>query len=202
MTCRLNDALKSSRPRPGTAALFLLLAWLIGVPLGGCGYGAGASPYQLAGPLAVSVPMARNKTTNSALAAILTNLMIETLAASPQITIVNAAAGQPEAPAAGNRAVLELAISNWKIEGGAWELESGDQAFSVSRRVYLTVEGVLTHQGPQGRVRPPVRRSVITSRTYQVTSDQTQLETNQAYAVELALAEAARKLALAIFSDF
>lgn len=194
---------KGSGFRRPWRAVFFLAAGLISGLLAGCGYRMGSSPYQLDEPLVVSVPMAMNKTTNAGLAATLTRLVVESLAASPQITVVGPGwgeeAGRPLTP---DYCVLQLTIAQVRLEGGAWEVESNDQVFSVSRRVYLTVEGLLSRQDVGGRSRPPIRRTVTTNRAYQVSSDQTRLETNQAYATDLALAEAAQKLLLVMFNDF
>lgn len=160
----------------------------------GCGYRLNASTYNLNEPMQLSIPAAKNKTDLPELGPEITRLMIKELSGAPQITILPADDK--------SQAVLNLTIARLELEGGAWEVDRNDLLASVSRRVLITVEAVLERPAPDGGQARITRRSITVNRNYQVASNQAQLEINQANAADLALKEASKKIAVALFNEF
>ena len=171
------------------------LSVLLGLSLlpSACGYQMSASPYGLAQPLTVSVPVAVNQSRYGDLGPRLTREVINRLDASHNIMV------RETAPA-----TLRLTISKVDVSGGAWDPESGGYDLpkaSVSRTVGLTVEAVLENPGQTGAA--SVRRLFFTGhRNFYVNEDEYQTQVLEENAFNWVLADLAQKIAQNIFSEF
>jgi len=164
--------------------------------LAGCGYQVSPSPYGLAEPLTVSVPVAVNQSRYGDLGPRLTREVISRLDSSPNVTV------RETAPAK-----LSLTISKVDVGGGAWDPESGGYDLpkaSVSRTVSLTVEAVLEKDGQvaAGRAAAARRRSFTGYRNFYVNEDEYQTQVLEEIAFNWVLADLAQKIAQSIFSEF
>jgi len=170
----------------------------LGLMLAGCGYQVSPSPYGLAQPLTVSVPVAVNQSRYGDLGPRLTREVISRLDASSNVTV------RETAPA-----TLRLTISKVDVGGGAWDPESSGYDLpkaSVSRTVSLTVEAVLEKDGqavtdPAGAA--SARRMLFTGqRNFYVNEDEYQTQVLEEIAFNWVLADLAQKIAQSIFSEF
>lgn len=173
-----------------------LFALLLGfsLSLAACGYQMSPSPYGLAQPLTLSVPVAGNQSRYGDLGPRLTREIINRLDASSNVTV------QETAPAK-----LSLTITRVDVSGGAWKPESSEYDLptaSVSRTVNLTVEAVLEKAGAAGP-NPPARRLTFTGqRNFYVNENEYQTQILEENAFNWVLADLAQKIAQSIFSEF
>jgi len=163
----------------------------LSVILAGCGYQMSPSPYGLAQPLTLSVPVAVNQSRYGDLGPRLTREVINRLDASSNVTV------RETAPA-----TLRLTITGVDVGGGAWNPEHSEYDLptaSVSRTVSLTVEAVLEKPDGPGAVR---RRSFSGHRNFYVNEDEYQTQVLEVKAFDWVLADLAQKIAQGIFSEF
>jgi hypothetical protein len=175
--------------------LFLLLA--------GCGYQMSPSPYGLAQPLTVSVPIAVNQSRYGDLGPRLTREVISRLDSSSNVTV------RDTAPA-----TLRLNISRVDVSGGAWDPNRNEYDLpraSVSRTVSLTVEAVLEKTGATGAGATGAGEAGVTSarrmiftgdRKFYVNENESQTQVLEENAFNWVLADLAQKIAQSIFSEF
>jgi len=183
----------------GFGRLFILPVFL-GLLPAGCGYQVSPSPYGLAQPLVVSVPVAVNQSRYGDLGPRLTREVISRLDASSNVTV------RETAPAK-----LRLTISTVDVVGGAWDPERVDYDLplpkaSVSRTASLTVEAVLEKAGqavtdPSG-ASSAQRRLFTGHRNFYVNEDEYQTQVLEEIAFNWVLADLAQKIAQSIFAEF
>ena len=172
----------------------LMVLVLVGLFLGGCGYSLSPTPYGLAEPLAVRVPVVTNQSRYGDLGPLLTTNLVNRLDASPDIYVRESAQAQ-----------LTVSIKSVAISGGAWRNTRDDDDLptdSASRVVYMVVEAVLERPDPMGG-QPLVRRHVFNGqRNFLVNNDQAQVDLRQREAFEWLVGDLSQKIAQTMFSDF
>jgi outer membrane lipopolysaccharide assembly protein LptE/RlpB len=171
------------------------LALLLGLslPLAACGYQMSPSPYGLAQPLTVNVPVAVNQSHYGDLGPRLTREVINRLDSSSNVTV------RETAPA-----TLSLTITQVDVSGGAWNPGRSEYDLptaSVSRTISLTVEAVLEKTGETGGA--PARRRIFTGhRNFYVNENEYQTQVLEGNAFNWVLADLAQKVAQSIFAEF
>ena len=157
--------------------------------LAGCGYSIAASPYGLAEPLVLSVPIAVNHSSYGDLGPRLTREIIGRLDSSSNITI------REDAPA-----TLRLTLTRVMVSGGAWVRERNEYDLptgSASRVVNLTVEAML-EKGDA----PAQRRTFSGLRNFYVNEDESQTRLLEDEAFAWVLSELAQNIAQTFFAEF
>ncbi|MDR2946168.1 MAG: hypothetical protein LBV79_05425 [Candidatus Adiutrix sp.] len=169
------------------------LALAAGLLVGGCGYSLSPSPYGLAEPLTVSVPVAGNQSRYADLGPQLTAEVIGRLNSSPTISVRENSAS-----------TLRLTIQQVVVSGGAWETRRTNNmpTHSASRVAVLVVEAVLERPNPAGG--PPLaRRQVFASqRNFMVTNIAAHSELQENEAFQWVITDLGQKIAQAMFSEF
>lgn len=160
-----------------------------------CGYTMSPSPYGLVEPVTLSIPIVTNSSRFENLGPELTRRLIESLDASPSISV------RENGPAK-----LTVHIRSVIVSGGSWDRGSDVAAFSTrsaSRVVSVSVEAAFTRPDPAGGQEPSVLRRIFSSsRTFLVDSNQSQVDLLQQQAFDWVLEDLSQTIAQNMFSEF
>ncbi|MDR1309464.1 MAG: LPS assembly lipoprotein LptE [Deltaproteobacteria bacterium] len=182
---------------PPARTIWLLPALL--AFLAGCGYSLAPSPYRLdlrGETLRLSVPVADNRSRFGRLGPDLTKAVIERLSGTKGLFLDSR---NPEA-------TLRLTITSVAVGSGSWEpigTSSRDTPeASSSRTAGVSIMATLTRPNPDGG--PPLVKSsrFYSYRTYMVSLNQGQVETQEAEALDWILDDISQKIGAVMFNEF
>jgi hypothetical protein len=176
----------------------LLGVLLASLALLGCGYRLGATPYRLAGPLTLSIPVADNTSRYGHLGPELTRAVIARLSGTPNLIIDNQGADSS----------LKMNITKVVVGSGSWDILRGRDdeipEASSSRNVVVTVDATFTRPNQDNKDAPPLsnRMKFTSNRTFLVSQVQGQVAMQEDEALAWVMEDLAQKIGLVLFNEF